>query len=126
MAQTINSMSDSEKTFTTNPPARAPSATIRTEVPAHYSASDVESDTDSDSSDGFEWLDQPEANIDGVERRKFDVGNLNIDVGSSFFLDFLSDQPQAVTTANSAAPANPKPVNTPSSLVPDESEWGKW
>ena len=91
-----------------------------------YSASDAESDTDLDSSDSFEWLDQPEANIDGVERCKFDVGNLNIDVGSSFFLDFLSDQRQAMTTANSAAPANPKPVNTPSSLVPDESEWGKW
>ena len=86
MAQTINSMSDSEKTFTTNPPARAPSATIRTEVPAHYSASDAESDTDSDSSDGFEWLDQPEANIDGVERRKFDVGNLNITAVSETFV----------------------------------------
>ena len=60
-------------------------------MPAHYSASNAESDTDSDSSDGFEWLDQPEANIDGVERCKFDVGNLNIDVGSPFF---LSDQPQ--------------------------------
>ena len=95
-------------------------------MPAHYSASDAESDTDLDSSDGFEWLDQAEANIDGVEHRKFNVGNLNIDVGSSFFLDFLSDQLQAVTTANSAAPANPKPVNMPSSLVPDESEWGKW
>ena len=128
MVKTINSMSDSEKTFTTNPLARAPSATIHTctEVPAHYSAFDAESETDLDCSDGFEWLDQPEANIDGVECHKFDVGNLNIDVGSSFFLDFLSDQLQAVTMANSAAPANPKPVNTPSSLVPDESEWGKW
>ena len=96
------------------------------EVPAHYSASDAESDTDSDSSDGFKWPDQLEANIDGCECHKFDVGNLNIDVGSSFFLDFLSDQLQAVTTAHSAAPANPKPVNTLSSLVPDESEWGKW
>ena len=82
----------------------APSTTICTEVPAHYSASDAEYDTDSDFSDGFEWLDQPEANIDGVEHCKFDVGNLNIDVGSPFFF---------VRSATMAAPANPKPVNTP-------------
>ena len=61
-------------------------------APAHYSASDAESDTDSDSCDRFKWLDKPEANVDGVEHCQFNVGKLNIDVGSSFFLDFLSDQ----------------------------------
>ena len=96
-------------------------------MPAHYSASDAESNANSDSSDGFEWLDKPQAKVDGVERCKFNVsGNLNTDVGSPFFPDFWSDQPQAVTLTNAATPTNPKPVNMPSSLVPDESEWGKW
>ena len=85
------------------PLAQAPSPTIHTEVPAHYSASDAESDTDLDSSDGFEWLDQPEANIDGVEHTSSTSEIPTLMWAHHFFLDFLSDQPQAVTTANSAA-----------------------
>jgi hypothetical protein len=121
--QFINGKSDREKTTTTLP---APSPTIHTEVSTHYSGSDTESNSDSESSDGFEWLDKPEANVTGIESQKFNIGNLNIDTGSTFFLDFLSDQPQAASVANSAAPSNHKPVATTSSLVPDESECGKW
>jgi hypothetical protein len=120
MAEIIHGKSHDEKTFT---PPPALSTTFRTEAPAYYSGSDAdESDLDSESSDGFEWLDRPQPNIASVEHQQFNIGNLNIDIGSPFFLDYLSDQPQTTTMTSSAAPSLTKPADAPSSLVPDESE----
>jgi len=56
IAEIIHEKSHEEKPFAAPP---ALSTTFRTEAPAHYSrsGSDTESDSDSESSDGFEWLD---------------------------------------------------------------------
>lgn len=121
MAQTINGKSDHEETFT-QAALPMPSVTIHADMPAHYSSSDAEDNSDLESSDGFEWLDKPEANVTSIEHHKFNIGNLNIDTRLPFFLDFLSDQPQAVSVTSS----NHRPISTTSSLVPDESEWGEW
>ena len=98
--------------------------TIHAETPTHYSGSDAEYNLDSESSDGFEWLDKLEAHVTSIECHKFNIRNLNINTRSLFFLDFLLDKPQAMSMANSAASSNHRPIATMSLLVLDE--WDEW